>query len=583
MFPRFPKAALLSTAAVMAVTAIALPNLAAAQSRITDPRALADNVDVRIVTPAGEPVEPTYRGELVDDSALRYYASVRDFNRVNAEIERLRQLNPLWEPPADLFDARGGPNSNIDESTLWRLYEEGDYEAVRSEISILQNLHPNWLPPEQLTQLLDSHEVRQFVLQAGAAADWTSIVERAAEQPEMFGCSDIESAWALANAQYQSNNIDEAYAVYDDLMDECEDVGLRLSTLQKALANRNNPRLARLVEDETTRPKSTDEVARFEKIKKDFEGKGGTYTPTEEEKLGVLIGRLAAGQVPASEVPGIGRQVVALRNANGAMVIGYHYANQDDWGNAKTWFERAVAWEPNAPAAEGLAYARLNTGDLDGAREVAEQWVSEVPALADVLDGLAQTELAQVFEQGDPGTVLKRLDELGASEEIDPSLELLRGWALTNLQRPTEAGQVFAAVLEDDRTPPALFADAAYGLALSRAARGNGVAARTLISRYNLDQEKRNAIEIAAMSQEAVAAFQRKDYVTAIATIERLEILAPIDTDLALLKGWSLFKQQRYDDAHALFTELRRTFNSAEAAEGQRASRIKRDEGRGFL
>ena len=38
----------------------------------------------------------------VDESALRYYASLHNFVRANAEIKRLKSLHPNWTPPTHI-------------------------------------------------------------------------------------------------------------------------------------------------------------------------------------------------------------------------------------------------------------------------------------------------------------------------------------------------------------------------------------------------------------------------------------------------------------------------------------------------
>ncbi len=579
MFSYVLKATLLASA-TSALMAVPLA-MAVAQSGGT-PKALVDDVEVRVVTDGVAVPTRSFQTSGLDETALRYYASVRDFARVNAEIERLRSLDPAWEAPADLFDAEG--ELGVDESVLWRLYQLGDYTAVRAEITILKNLHRDWRPPIQLIELLDRNESRAVVQQATAAEDWPKLIQLAATRSEIFGCGDVENAWALAQAHVELRATDRAYDVYGQLMDECEDAGLRLSTLQKALANRDDDRLATLFDEEAARPKGFEDTTRFEEIVGDFKGSGSsTYTPTAEEVLGTQIGRLVAGDLSPNEVADVASKVLELRNANGAVVLGYHHSNQDDWVTARTWFERSMAWSPTATAAEGLAYSLMNTGEPAEAEEIAAAWVAEAPALATVLGNATQRKVVSVFESGDHAAALRLLDELAAEGEIDPSLQILRGWSLTSLRRPTEAGRVFASVLSIDDTALDVRRDAAYGLALSRAARGNGVEARTIISQFDLDQEKRNNVEVAAGTQEALAAFHRGDYGLATATIERLELLAPVDADLVMLKGWSLYKEQRYTESYALFRDLRRGFNSPEAAEGERASKRKIDDTRGYF
>ena len=56
-------------------------------------------------------VEPETSGAsgMVDESALRYYASQKQTARMKAEIARLRRLYPGWSEPADLDSLQPSP------------------------------------------------------------------------------------------------------------------------------------------------------------------------------------------------------------------------------------------------------------------------------------------------------------------------------------------------------------------------------------------------------------------------------------------------------------------------------------------
>ena len=60
----------------------------------------------------------------VDESALKYYASLHNTARVDAEIRRLKTLHPNWAPPPNLYSTAGSGN---DEQPFWDLLAENRF------------------------------------------------------------------------------------------------------------------------------------------------------------------------------------------------------------------------------------------------------------------------------------------------------------------------------------------------------------------------------------------------------------------------------------------------------------------------
>ena len=62
---------------------------------------------------------------VVDESALRYFASKGDKARLEAEIARLRALYPNWTPPRDPLAVPQNADQQLER--MWQLYSEARY------------------------------------------------------------------------------------------------------------------------------------------------------------------------------------------------------------------------------------------------------------------------------------------------------------------------------------------------------------------------------------------------------------------------------------------------------------------------
>ena len=196
-------------------------------------------VTVDLTVQRSDPAADINAGEAVDTTLLRAYASRFDYHKVDEEIRRLKEMHPGWTPPTDLFAPKAAA---VDERGLWTSWERGDLAAVDREVAILRSLNPGWTPPQKLTELVDARRTRDAVATAATAGDWDGIVRLASAKPTLFTCDQIENLWDLAQAQFKTGDRTAAYATYGDAMETCKNADLRLATLQKALANRDDQR-----------------------------------------------------------------------------------------------------------------------------------------------------------------------------------------------------------------------------------------------------------------------------------------------------------------------------------------------------
>ncbi len=74
--------------------------------------------------------------------------------------------------------------------------------------------------------------------------------------------------------------------------------------------------------------------------------------------------------------------VIEQRDANGAQALGWYAFNTCQFIIAEEWFITSANWQPTEAALFGLALSRLRIGDLEGFREVVDEWGGIYPAVA---------------------------------------------------------------------------------------------------------------------------------------------------------------------------------------------------------
>ena len=431
---------------------------------------------------------------------------------MDEEVRRLKEMHPGWTPPTDLFAPKAAA---VDERGLWTSWERGDLAAVDREVAILRSLNPGWTPPQKLTDLVEARRTRDAVAAAAAGGDWDGIVRLAVGKPALFTCDQIENLWDLAQAQFKTGDRTAAYATYGDAMETCKNADLRLATLQKALANRDNDALKALIEREAgpaPQRRSGSPLRRdpegFRRQRQDRKG-GAQIAAAAPDKLGEALGRLAKGRSDATEVSWIQETARDKRDARAAQGLGWYYFNAKKWNEAGTWFKSSMDWKPSAKAAEGLVYTWQKLGRDDEARTLAANWAGKAPKLKEVLKsgGGKASVVAVAFEKGDFATVLS-LTEPGRGPEA-ASGQTLRGWTLLKLNRPAEAARVFEAALKQAGSDKAKAADAAQGLALANNAQGLSREARAVVEAHAVAPEKSAKLDAEIMTQDALAAFNR--------------------------------------------------------------------------
>ena len=235
--------------------------------------------------------------EIIDESALRFYAAQRQGERVQAEIARLRRRHPNWTVPADLDTLKPSPP---EEAPMWDLFTAGRFDELRTAISVRQSADPGWQPSEDLARKLNRGTLRSAARAAVRDGAWEAIIARVKASQETVQNLDIDIAWTLAEAYARTGDLAQASTVYRTLLTEQTDAGLRLATVQKAMAAMPIASVEPLL---TLGSRGADGADEFRAIRPDV---------TRARMVAVLHGE-PAGRIEPAELAAVGGLHVAER------------------------------------------------------------------------------------------------------------------------------------------------------------------------------------------------------------------------------------------------------------------------------
>lgn len=417
------------------------PTAAAKQSRVEI--AQVENGQAK-TTPVVETVE---RGPVVDESALRYFASRGDTARLNAEIARLRALYPTWTPPENPLAVPVNEDKQLE--AMWALYSQSRYADVRAAITERRKQEPQWTPPADLVDRLDVAEKRAELIAASNAGKSEDVVRLGAETPSLLTCSDADVLWRVAEAFVKTDRVQRAKDAYGYMIDNCTDAPVRVATVQKASTLLGYKDMQDLLAREHAGP---DGVKEFDAIRSDlarrFVGEGD-----EDPEITVapvylkLVEKLVMDEGLASD----------------ALLLGWYHSRRDQNAAAEPFFRKARAVEDSASASQGLALILLARKMPGEAEDVMYAWRT-------TSDQAMQTYLAATTNllALDPppkldAKVLNRIAQV-TLEEKHPETGEQFGWYALAMDQPATAEEWFSQVLKWK----ADYEPSAYGLGVAR-------------------------------------------------------------------------------------------------------------------
>lgn len=397
--------------------------------------------------PDETPVDQTTAKPVVDESALRYFASKGDKVRLEAEIARLRALHPYWTPPADPLAAPENADQQL--VAMWKLYSEAKFDDLRKALADRRISEPGWKAPDELLDRLATAETRGKLIAASNARQYDTVVDLGATAPDLLTCSDLDVLWRVAEAFAKTARQSRANDAYSYILDNCTKEPDRLATLMKASALVDYGQMQMLLAREKM---DSDGTGEFEPVRDDlarrFVGEGGTNAKLEVAQAYLdRLEKLTAKDGKASD----------------ALLLGWYYIKRGKTAEAGRFFRAAHEKEDTASASQGLALTLIAAKEPREAEQVmyrwressTEGWATYFAATANLL----AIHPPPVIE----AEVLARISGAVTEKHEIKTAEAF-GWYALAFQQPRTAAQWFRTTLgwKPDYEP------AAYGLAVAR-------------------------------------------------------------------------------------------------------------------
>ncbi|MFH6786174.1 MULTISPECIES: hypothetical protein [Methylobacterium] len=294
---------------------------------------------------------------MVDESALRYYASQKQTARMKAEIARLKRLYPGWTEPPDLDSLQPSPP---EEAPLWDLFTAGRLQDLRAAINARHSLDPAWQPSEELARKLRRAEFRSSVA-AASGKNPEEIVALYRGDPGALDPADVESIWTIADGLAATGATEDAFTLYKSVLDGNADAGARLATIQKAMAHIKMDQAERLIamgrQDQAGQ-------SEFDPIRLDITRARIAAFLHDEPAQTPTLSDLTAFQAYARKA--------AEPSQTG--LLGWYAYKRRQFREALEWFKQAIARGGDAMVAHGLAHTLRELNMMREAEEVAFAW-----------------------------------------------------------------------------------------------------------------------------------------------------------------------------------------------------------------
>ncbi|GAU85716.1 hypothetical protein [Bosea sp. BIWAKO-01] len=411
--------------------------------------------------PSGQSAQ---RPPVVDESALRYFASQGDTRRLEAELARLRALYPEWKPPADLTSPAQTGDPELER--LWRLFSEGKIAEVRAAIAQRGTREPNWRAPADLVARLDAAEAAQRLVNASNARQWEQVIRIGTETPALLTCANVDALWRVAEAFVQTGKPERARDAYAYVLSNCNTPAERIGTMQKALATLPDTLTDGLLAQERQTEFSSirDEIARRR-----------IGRAAEDTKL----------TVSADDI----RRVEALANAattpDDAILLGFYTLRHNDPVRAEALFQSALQRKGGAKAAEGAVLALAANRKYREAEALGAQWLDAGAANRKAYLGAVTSLITQEPAPKLDRAVVDRIAKTVATDRYAPGAAGL-GWYAYNAGQTSSAETWFETALSWDRG----YEPAAYGLALARQRLRDQAGLRAIVSDWGARSER---------------------------------------------------------------------------------------------
>jgi cellulose synthase operon protein C len=363
----FPALAALSAAVSLAALA------AGAGGALAQERRMTVEQSARATAQAAQPQQPVSTGRQSgfalsgvqinrelgpDDSALRYYMAMKQMDRVEAELQRLKRLYPDWAPPDNLFEALH--LTVEDEQPLWDLFTANRMDELRAAIEDRKRSEPGWSPSSDLARKVERRDVRQRLMAFWQRGELTELVALFGESE--VDESDVEMIWIVAEAHAKTKNTREAIATYAIVLKTSKDQEQRIATIQKAMST-----LRMIDVEELIKMGRTDAAGRSEwhSIQIDI----------TRQRISAFLHDERPEKIPDPELKAFEAYAKDVNDdPNQPGLVGWYHYKIKAFRDSLEWFKLALKKGGDAMIAHGLAHSLRELGLFRETEEVAYAW-----------------------------------------------------------------------------------------------------------------------------------------------------------------------------------------------------------------
>ncbi len=236
----------------------------------------------------------------VDESALRYYASLHNFARANAEIRRLKALHPNWTPPTNIYATAG---AGADEQPFWDLLAADRLEELKAGIALKERTTPGWKPSRDLmTKIARKSAIEELVKKTDQHKPAEALAVADAD-PSILHCAYMDADWRVADAFLDVGLPKRAFEIYHAVIATCPDHDERLATVRKAISRFSFDQTSSLI---AMGAKSADGASEFDPAKIDLTraeiaavNEGKNQETIEPQALSDFFAEVARSRTPA--------------------------------------------------------------------------------------------------------------------------------------------------------------------------------------------------------------------------------------------------------------------------------------------
>ncbi len=306
------------------------------------------------------------RQEIQPDAAITYQSNIVAFKyssipQADAAETAADAVSPVAAEEDVVKPVKAQPAVKPDERPLWRMLQDEQFELLQVEIERMRSKHKKWQPPQELLGLLQQGKLRKEIDDAIQNGDPVTLVRLSHLHPGVFSCEHIDWAWALAEAQAKLNQIDALNLTLHRLIPGCREQD-RLATIHKAKSWLSDDMWAALLDRETKAVRSDEGESKFRRLRFD-------------NRMEKLLTAYQAQNKPLfrSLLQQLTDDIAHYRDADAALLSGWHYFSERETGVATQWFDKALSWKPEmSDAYHGLTLSAMQDKRFVDAKRYAE-------------------------------------------------------------------------------------------------------------------------------------------------------------------------------------------------------------------